>query len=728
MRFCLLLGALCALATSAAFAQPARLSGHAGSGAVLEAAGTWTGESHWLEGAGFAGGGYDGGALYAGDVPFGSTVPGPAVPPIRIDLDEALQTTARVYRVDDGFSDQGTGLFRGAAYDVSDPENPRRLNVVFTEDDRYTTPDNVWNPTTEGRGGREYLMVMASDYDPSGQSYAAANPFQDEQDAYYFIALRLREGYTLYESPAALSVALFYRFELSAERVAPGEIALTWDPGTLPGTDVLRLYSGTTFPADEVVADFGPGANETTFSTSMTGPHHFRLEGLTPSGQVVARSTEEEAHAIVSNGTALLGRLDPGSDSYADIWGYTDPASGREYALLCDRYEGLHIIDISGEAPVRVSGVTGYTSDAKDVKVRGQYAYLVQEYAPVVVIDLTDPANPQVVGQISTVPGGEDGAHNAEINGDYLYLTGGPSPGGLLVYDLGADPIDPPRVAEYQPTYLHDIHFNGDRAYASAIYDEGVFVLDVSDPAAPVYETQFVYPAAYMGAHNACSSEDGDYVYLSDEIGSGPWMRAFDVRDLDGVQLTAETIVNERTASHNCYVEGDFLFVAHYSAGLQVFDIGSDPAVPQPLAFYDTYEAPDRLLEGAWSVYPYFESGKVIVSDMVFGLFVIGVDGFTSVSAEPAPPEALALTLRAFPNPAAGQATLRYALPEAGRFRLALFDVIGREVAALAEGDGTVGRSDVTLDAAALGLAPGLYLARLDTPSAVATTRLTIAR
>ena len=801
--FCLFLAA----AILPALAQPTR---PAQGGVGVEAA--WTGEPRWLRGGGFSGGAFDGGVLFATDVPFGSTIAPEETPAVRLVFDADLATTTRVYRADDGYADQGTGVFHGAAYDVSDPANPRRLNVVASEDARTTDPDNTWNPTTGTRGGREYLLVMASDYDASGGAYAEANPFQDEQDAYYFVALQLVDGHALFEAPGALDMHPLLIQGLAVERVGDGAFEVTWSYDAPSSAERLVLYADTTAAPATPVAEFSPSAQQGIFSTLEYGPYRFRLEALDaeghvvawsataslllepatiepfsaehvgdgafalawsyavpPSverivayadlsempttavaefaptaqqatvsvdedglyafriealgagGRVVARSPVRFAQTTVAQGTTLLGHLDPsGSASYADIWGYTDPATGREYALLCDRFEGLHIIDVTDGQPVLTSTVSGYSSDAKDVKVWNQYAYLIQETAPAVVIDLSDPADPQVVGRIENGPGG--GAHNAEVHGDHLYLMAAP----LRIYDLAADPTDPPFVGEY-PIGFHDIHFNGDRAYASVTADEGVFVLDVSDPTAPELETQIIYPAGYMGAHSACSSPDGSYLYVNDEVGTGPWMRAFDVRDIENVELTAEVVVDARTSSHNCYVEGDFLFLAHYSAGLQVFDIGEDPAAPEPIGFYDTHLGPPRLMEGAWSVFPYFASGKVVVSDMVTGLYVVEVDGYdgTPVAADEAPAEAPALALRAFPNPTAGRATLRYALPEAGRFRLALFDVLGREVAALAEGDGVQGVATAPL---APGLAPGLYLARLETAAGAVTTRITVAR
>ena len=200
---------------------------------------------------------------------------------------------------------------------------------------------------------------------------------------------------------------------------------------------------------------------------------------------------------------------------------------------------------------------------------------------------------------------------------------------GLRVYSL-ADPASPTLVGSFRPDhqavpYYHDIEIRGGRAYAAAIYDGGgVDVLDVSDPSAISLVSTFTYPGA--GAHNTCTSEDGNTVYVGDEIGaSGNWMRIFDVTDVQDAELVGEIVIHESAAVHNCYVRGDRLFVAHYTEGLRVFDV-SEPHFPIEVVSLDTFGGPSRGYRGAWTAYPYFASGKVIVSDIDTGLWVATLD------------------------------------------------------------------------------------------------------
>ena len=69
------------------------------------------------------------------------------------------------------------------------------------------------------------------------------------------------------------------------------------------------------------------------------------------------------------------------------------------------------------------------------------------------------------------------------------------------------------------------------------------------------------------------------------------------------------------------------------------------------------------------------------------------------------------------PNPARGSTLLSYALPRAGRVRLALYDVTGRRVRVLADGEREAGDQSVVWDLRDDGgraVSAGLYLARLE--------------
>ncbi len=91
------------------------------------------------------------------------------------------------------------------------------------------------------------------------------------------------------------------------------------------------------------------------------------------------------------------------------------------------------------------------------------------------------------------------------------------------------------------------------------------------------------------------------------------------------------------------------------------------------------------------------------------------------------PDEAVVLTLEANqPNPFAGETAIRFSLPEAGHVTLMVYDVLGREVARLADGQVEAGWHTALLDAASLPT--GLYVYRLTTTGRTLSRTMTLAR
>ena len=96
-----------------------------------------------------------------------------------------------------------------------------------------------------------------------------------------------------------------------------------------------------------------------------------------------------------------------------------------------------------------------------------------------------------------------------------------------------------------------------------------------------------------------------------------------------------------------------------------------------------------------------------------------------TVASEPGVPVGLSLAVAPSPvGPAGGQ--VRYDVSEAGTVRVVVYDVLGRQVAVLADGERSAGTHDVALDAGLL--APGVYVVRLTAGEASVVRRVTVAR
>ena len=692
------------------------------SGDAFDLATTWVGGPAWMAGVDIDMEAYGGSLARGRFFVFGNeTTTAADDVPVEIRFDPDQETLATVFRADQSWTGVSVGTFPGSVWDTSDPSAPRRLNVAFTERGDSPNTNGTWDPDATSQGNLELLLVMDSDYDGTGEAYLGADLFTTPIDMLYGWFPRLAPGRTFMETaPAALRVDFAFVRNLSAT-ADDGTVTLTWDYALADGAAFRVLRAQDDGDAVEV-ADVPIGDRTFTDPGLDAEPlYRYRVVVVDAAGEPVHTSAEVALRATRRQNVDLVGVYDERS-GYADVWGYTAP-DGREYALVALQTQGLVVVDVTDDVPVEVGFVptAADANDSKDVKVYGDYAYLVNESGPLQIISLADPTDPQQVALLYNDPAGLDhGSHNLLVANDHLWLTGGPAPGGLQVFDL-VDPEAPQLVGGFQPFYYHDFEIRDGIGFGPGIYGDGVDVLDVSDPTDISLITRFNYPGS--GAHNTCTTEDLSHVYVGDEIGSaGNWTRVFDLADYqnENVEFVGDIVVDAAAAVHNCYVRGDVLYVAHYTEGLQIFDV-STPAAPVRVGFFDTFTDSGYGYNGAWSVYPYFESGNVVVSDRNYGLFVLAPD--LVVDAEGGP-RALDLALTSAPNPAADRARLSFSLPAAADVSLVVYDVRGREVARLADGALPAGPHQSALDTSALP--SGVYLARLVADGLGAATRTVV--
>ena len=105
------------------------------------------------------------------------------------------------------------------------------------------------------------------------------------------------------------------------------------------------------------------------------------------------------------------------------------------------------------------------------------------------------------------------------------------------------------------------------------------------------------------------------------------------------------------------------------------------------------------------------------------GVYQTDLTTVVSTDEDPSTPEAFTLEQN-FPNPFNPSTTIRYNLRESGQVRLEVFDVNGRQVATLVDGNQASGAHSVVFDAR--GLASGTYIYRLQLGAQVLTRKMTL--
>jgi hypothetical protein len=122
----------------------------------------------------------------------------------------------------------------------------------------------------------------------------------------------------------------------------------------------------------------------------------------------------------------------------------------------------------------------------------------------------------------------------------------------------------------------------------------------------------------------------------------------------------------------------------------------------------------DLVLGGSFTAAGTVSSPNVTLYDVPA---VVSSEGDTALNG--------GLALSVAPNPASSGGTIRVTLPEAGPARVTVYDVLGRKVAVLAEGEWAAGAHEVALDAG--GLAPGVYVVRVTVGRSTVVARITVA-
>jgi len=347
-----------------------------------------------------------------------------------------------------------------------------------------------------------------------------------------------------------------------------------------------------------------------------------------------------------------------------DIWGWTD--AGKEYALV-GVYDGTSFVDITNPVnPAVIGFLPTHTvgSNWRDIKVYKGHAFIVSEARNhgMQVFELSQLHNLPRISVFSpnytasAVPilsesafYGEFGnCHNIAINEDsgFAYGVGsGTCRGGLHMVDIRT-PLSPTYAGCFSTDgYVHDtqcVNYPGpDPAYVGKeicfCYNEDTLtIVDVTVKSATVMLARVPYTGSQY-THQGWLLEGFRYLLLDDELdelyNSNHHTRTmvWDVSKLTTPRSVSSFYSSIQVIDHNQYVLGDRVFQANYCGGLRILDTSRVPTnngLLTEVGFFDV--SPDcqtTSFLGAWSNYPYFPSGTIVVSSIDRGLFVLKYNG-----------------------------------------------------------------------------------------------------
>jgi hypothetical protein len=302
---------------------------------------------------------------------------------------------------------------------------------------------------------------------------------------------------------------------------------------------------------------------------------------------------------------------EPSLEASMEAVGYAHGISIRDnHAFVGNTIDAdFQILDISDPAaPTQVTTLKyGFPNEGWDVTIDGNVAYIVDHFSGIFVVDITDTANPEVLGAYRT-PQFMVGLH---IN-DGRAFTLGQEGFGLTIVDV-SNPSEPAFLSRFNARY--SLRFPAGvttwRNYAyvterrrSAIVDfgnvaepnsvsvvpvpetaraiqarsgyayvtadnAGFFVMDVSDPAAVTVEGSVEMPGFSYGV-----ALDGNHAYLANS--------EYGLKIINIADPSAPTLISSLKTPDNAYgvaVGGNHAYIADGESGLQIVDV-SDPASP----------------------------------------------------------------------------------------------------------------------------------------------------
>jgi choice-of-anchor B domain-containing protein len=344
------------------------------------------------------------------------------------------------------------------------------------------------------------------------------------------------------------------------------------------------------------------------------------------------------------------------------MWGWTDPQTNHEYALV-GRQDGAAFVDITDPSnPVYVGQIIrtegANISSWREIKVYKDHAFIVSDGAGphgIQIFDLTrlrQYKGTPITFQPDVRYDRVNSVHNIVINEEtgFAYAMGSSSGGetcggGAHMIDI-RDPKKPAFVGCFADAgtgrsgtgYTHDsqcVKYHGpdrdytDREICMSANETALSIQDMTDKANVKVIGRATYPSIGY-THQGWFTEDHRYFYLDDELDeTGGLVQntrtlVWDMADLDDPVFVKEFFGTTRASDHNLYIKGNLVYQSNYVAGLRILDI-SDPRNPFETAYFDTspFGENNPGFSGSWSNYPFFKSGVVAVVSGREGLFIL---------------------------------------------------------------------------------------------------------
>lgn len=441
-----------------------------------------------------------------------------------------------------------------------------------------------------------------------------------------------------------------------------GVASLPVSKGPFPDTQDLRFLSQ--IAPDDLGALPVPGVWAKGMMNDIWG-------WTSPEGEEYALATNSGGIAFVRvtdpENPEFLGRIESQAPlDFRNIWG--DPATFGNFGYFTTEIDDSEIVGVDLSA---LDGLGPAPSPDFDLPAP-TFTFSGGGYDGAHNIRINEETGFAYVAGVHLDPGAANNACGLDEPPDF----------NTLIYDLNTDPTDPDVVACLPDVGEHDffpVNYTGPDTEHQG--KEILFVFDGRDRTGPpgtliggfteIWDvtdksnievlSSFRVPGLVF-SHNGWTTDEQDFLFIGDEVDelvqagwtftpdfaqpvddptNKPQTGTYivDIRDLDDPALVERFEDGTVGLDHNFVVKDDKLYIASYTSGTRVLQIerdGDGTIGLRPVAHMDTEpRLQENILNihqeerfssaflGQWGIYPLFESGTIIASDINNGLIVM---------------------------------------------------------------------------------------------------------
>ncbi len=326
------------------------------------------------------------------------------------------------------------------------------------------------------------------------------------------------------------------------------------------------------------------------------------------------------------------------------------------HAYLADLYDDLRILDVSDISKPRQVGTYPTPGGVKGIALHSEVAYLAARSEGIQVLDVSNPAAPMTIGSLPVGFG-----YDVAVRGDLAFGVGS---AGLYIFDV-TDPSLPRLLGNFYPgPFCLKADFYGDFVFLAQL-EVGVHVIDVKDPTNPRLVTTIGKSQGCLGV-----TISGNHAYIPTGYDG---VEGYDISNPLAPIFTSAATVDGY--ARDIAVGFPYAYVADAFNGLTVLDV-RDPARIQNIGSFDIPAGLDDV---------FIVDGLVWAAAQETGMWILRPH--VPVAVPEVRTSGVATLFAAVPNPFNPQTTLAFELSHQEVVKLCVFDLSGRLVRRLLDGE-----------------------------------------